>query len=200
MKKIILSLVALLCLAAPAQAIDIDWGLSAGLNLTKMKFTGTDVLGDNLKNKAGFFIGPKVNVGLAMGFGLDGALLYNQRTLGIGDETSTAHSLEIPINVKYTIGLGGTGVYLATGPQFGFNIGDKKIFDGALQQSNMVTTWNVGAGVKLFDHLDLGLGYNFGLGKLGESIVSTISPIAIPIGTADDYKANTFTVQVTYYF
>lgn len=200
MKKIILSLVALLCLAAPAQAIDIDWGLSAGLNLTKMKFTGTDVLGDNLKNKAGFFIGPKVNVGLAMGFGLDGALLYNQRTLGIGDETSTAHSLEIPINVKYTIGLGGTGVYLATGPQFGFNIGDKNdLFqEQTYKRSNMVTTWNVGAGVKLFDHLDLGLGYNFGLGKLGEKVISQINPDLA--GTANDYKANTFTVQVTYYF
>ena len=200
MKKIILSLVALLCLAAPAQAIDIDWGLSAGLNLTKMKFTGTDVLGDNLKNKAGFFIGPKVNVGLAMGFGFDGALLYNQRTLGIGDETSTAHSLEIPINVKYTIGLGGTGVYLATGPQFGFNIGDKNdLFqEQTYKRSNMVTTWNVGAGVKLFDHLDLGLGYNFGLGKLGEEVISQINPDLA--GTANDYKANTFTVQVTYYF
>lgn len=204
-------------MGASASALSIDWGLTAGLNLTKVSYKSDQVFADNLKNKAGFFVGPKVNIGLIGGFGFDGALLYSQHnmqmidskyaSLNKLDNSSTLHSIDVPINLKYTFGLGGTGVYVSTGPQFGFNISDKKVdlgeYKAAFSNENMVTTWNVGAGVKLLGHLDVGVGYNFALGNTGKGIVdqlSGMSGINIPQGTSINYKANTFTAQVTYYF
>ena len=59
----------------------------------------------------------------------------------------------------------------------------------------MTTSWNVGAGVKLFKHFDLGLSYNLGLSKAANQTVggSTILP-------NNSVKANTFKIQATYYF
>ena len=61
--------------------------------------------------------------------------------------------IDIPINLKYTLGLGSmAGIYFATGPQFSFNVGDKKLFDSEtykMKSSNF--SWNVGAGVKLIN-------------------------------------------------
>lgn len=50
-----------------------------------------------------------------VGLGVDGALLFSQR--GKGDVKQIG--AEVPINLKYTIGLGSLlGVYFAAGPDF----------------------------------------------------------------------------------
>lgn len=200
-------------MGASASALSIDWGLTAGLNLTKVSYKSDQVFADNLKNKAGFFVGPKVNIGLIGGFGFDGALLYSQHNMQMIDSkyaslkkldnSSTLHSIDVPINLKYTFGLGGTGVYVSTGPQFGFRVGDSKedlgsALSGELfSNENMITTWNVGAGVKLLGHLDVGVGYNFALGNTGKFAAEQFG---VPTGKGTNYKTNTFTAQVTYYF
>lgn len=212
MRKIFLTLALLLSLAVatPAGAFGFDWGITGGLNLTKLR------LGDGLSNlksdnQAGWFIGPKVNLSLVAGLGLDASLQYSQRKLQVyseqDDQSSykTFRSIEIPINLKYSFGVGKVAsVYVATGPQFGFNVGSRswRLFDGdgegMFRNENMTTTWNLGAGVKVLGHLDIGVGYNFGLGKVGETFLSNISDNLV--GSNDDYKANTFQVQATYYF
>lgn len=107
--------------------------------------------------------------------------------------------------MKYNFGVGRVAsIYVATGPQFGFNVGSRSwnLFggsdDGLFRNENMTTTWNIGAGVKVLGHLDIGVGYNFGLGKVGETFLSQVNDNLV--GSSDDYKANTFQVQATYYF
>lgn len=212
MRKLFLTLALLLSLAVatPAGAFGFDWGITGGLNLTKLR------LSDNLKNvfssdnQAGWFIGPKVNLSLVAGLGLDASLQYSQRKLQVSDDEGlssykTFRSIEIPINVKYNFGIGRVAsIYVATGPQFGFNVGSRSwnLFggsdDGLFRNENMTTTWNIGAGVKVLGHLDIGVGYNFGLGKVGETFLSQVNDNLV--GSSDDYKANTFQVQATYYF
>ncbi len=212
MRKLFLTLALLLSLAVatPAGAFGFDWGITGGLNLTKLR------LSDNLKNvfssdnQAGWFIGPKVNLSLVAGLGLDASLQYSQRKLQVSDDEGlssykTFRSIEIPINVKYNFGVGRVAsIYVATGPQFGFNVGSRSwnLFggsdDGLFRNENMTTTWNIGAGVKVLGHLDIGVGYNFGLGKVGETFLSQVNDNLV--GSSDDYKANTFQVQATYYF
>lgn len=199
--------------AAPAAAQGFSWGVVGGMNLSKVNFKGK--LADNLSsdNRAGWYIGPKVAFSLPLGLAFDGSVQYSQRKLSADAQqydgnSKTFRSIEIPINVRYNIGLGKVAsVYVATGPQFGFNVGDREwnIFstdynggNGMFKSNNMVTTWNVGAGVKLLGHLEVGVGYNFGLGKMGETILSNIP--GIPVGDGDDYKTNTFQVQVAYMF
>ena len=67
----------------------------------------------------------------------------------------------------------------------------------------MTTSWNVGAGVKLFKHLDLGLSYNFGLSKAAKQTLDLVGGTTVGITTPykfNDVKANTFKIQATYYF
>lgn len=207
MRKIIFSLFVVLsmCFATQASAFGFDWGVTGGMNLTKMNLKGDMKQVFKSENRAGWFIGAKANLSLALGFGLDGALVYSQQKYnvtgaehGLYSMSETARSFEVPINVKYSIGLGSlAAVYLATGPQFGFNIGDKTWYNGAFERENMTTSWNVGVGAKLLGHLDLGVSYNFGIGKVGEAVAKEVYGVE---WKNDDSKANTFQVQLTYYF
>ena len=134
MKKI-LFVVALLAATMTVQAQGLKFGIKGGLNLTKMTFS-KDVYSSD--NQAGFYLGPTLKLSLPLGFCVDAAALYDQRSAkvesdnltgvqGTGDEKIKQKSIQIPINARYNIGLGSeAGIYLAVGPQFGFPVGDKE--------------------------------------------------------------------------
>ena len=119
MKKIfsVLMVAVALMMAAPAQAQLIKFGVKGGLNMSKIDWKGG--VEGNKDNTTGFFIGPMAEVTLPIiGLGIDGALMYSQR----GKDEYKEQGLEIPINLKYTIGLGSLlGVYLSAGPDFFYN-------------------------------------------------------------------------------
>ena len=188
MKKI-LFVVALLAATMTVQAQGLKFGIKGGLNLTKMTFS-KDVYSSD--NQAGFYVGPTLKLSLPLGFGVDVAALYDQRSTKVdiidvknapandeGIKTVSSldtydikqKSIQIPVNVRYNIGLGSeAGIYLAVGPQFGFPVGDKvyntKLGDYTLKSSNL--SFNFGAGVYLLDHLEVGFSYNLAAGKSGE--------------------------------
>lgn len=217
MKKIptlCLALLLALFTATPANAQSFDFGIVAGLNLSKLKLSGSakNTVVKNLEsgNRAGWYVGPKIYLSTALGLGFDAAVEYSQRELEIDDgvttESETYRTLEIPINIRYNIGLGKkAGIYVATGPQFGFafknmswkNVGSGENFD----RSNLNTTWNIGAGLRLLNHLEVGIGYNFAIGKVGKTILGQFVNSA---GESEDYeleyKTNTFQVQLAYTF
>ena len=130
MKKIISVLMVAVCLmmAAPAQA-QLHFGVKGGLNLSKVSFSKSDLKGDN---KTGWFIGPMAEFTLPIiGIGADVAALYSQTELAAKGYSTDAKlkTIEIPVNLKWSFGLGSMlGAYIAAGPQFGFNIGNKKGF------------------------------------------------------------------------
>lgn len=178
MKKI-LFVVALLAATMTVQAQGLKFGIKGGLNLTKMTFS-KDVYSSD--NQAGFYLGPTLKLSLPLGFCVDAAALFDQRSAkvesdnltgvqGAGDEKIKQKSIQIPINARYNIGLGSeAGIYLAVGPQFGFPVGDKvyntKVGEYTLKSSNL--SFNFGAGVYLLDHLEVGFSYNLAAGKSGE--------------------------------
>jgi len=105
MKKIFaMSLVVLsLCFATSVQA-QVKFGLKGGLNITNMSFN-KDVF--NTSNHTGFYIGPTAKFSLPIGFGVDAAALYDQRQAKLDDaQTIKQQSINIPINLRYNIGLG----------------------------------------------------------------------------------------------
>lgn len=173
MKKIISALMIAVCfgIAMPAQAQLVKFGVKGGLNLAKADISaGTQ----NFKtdNFTGFFIGPMAEITIpVVGIGVDGALLFSQRGVKVGDESIKENGLDIPINLKYTIGLGSMlGIYVAAGPDFFFNFsGDKTYEDfGRLNKKNAQVGINLGAGVKLAKHLQIGANYNIPLNKTAE--------------------------------
>lgn len=174
MKKIVSILFMFCCLMVtlPSQA-QVRFGVKGGLNITKLDFKESTF---DSGNKTGWFLGPMVDFKLpVIGLGIDAAALYSQNDLAVstskGEATLEQKTLECPINIKYNFGLGNSlGFYLAAGPQFGFNIGDKDfgefVDDFKLKDSEV--TFNIGGGVRLIDHLQVGVGYNFSISEVNK--------------------------------
>ena len=169
MKKIVSTLVVMLCLfmAVPSQA-QIKFGFKGGLDISKLDTKVSD-------NTTGFFVGPMLDVTLPIiGLGIDVAALYSQSGIDVNNKSSEKlKSVEIPVNLKWTLGLGSTfGVFIAAGPQFGFSINDG--WKQLMEESNKsFVSVNVGAGLKLLRHLQVGVNYNIGASKLGDMIVDS---------------------------
>lgn len=172
MKKLLSTLMVIACLALaiPAQA-QIKFGVKAGLNVSKLHLSEETFSSDN---RAGFFVGPTAEFTLPLlGLGIDGSVLYNQFGVDSEEGTSTKKSIEIPINLRWTVGFSSlVGAYVAVGPQFGFNVGDRW-FDEVCEFKKNTTSFNVGAGLKLLGHLQVGANYNFALKDNGKYIVVT---------------------------
>ncbi len=194
-------LVAATCFAMPASA-QLKFGVKGGLNITDMSLS-SDVF--ETSNRTGFFIGPTVKFTLPIvGLGIDASALYDQREseLTNADNEVTKikqQAINIPINLRYDIGLGSlAAVYLAAGPQFGFNVGDKNqtlfddVADWKLNSSNFSV--NVGAGVMLLSHLQVGANYNIVCGKTGK--------ITYLDGVESVFRgrSNSWQISMAYYF
>lgn len=191
MKKIIGALMIAVCIgmAIPAQA-QINFGVKGGLNLSKASLS--DVPGNFRKdNFTGFFIGPMAEFNIPIvGLGVDASLLFAQRGIKVseaGDEiTIKQNGIDIPVNLKYNIGLGSlVGIYLAAGPDFYFDFEKKSGIDKKKAEVGI----NVGAGVKLLNHLQVGANYNIPLGDTADIK-----------GTEGSYKTKTWQVSVAYIF
>ena len=191
MKKIFGALMIAICIAMamPAQA-QIHFGVKGGLNLSKASFSN---VGENFKkdNFTGFFIGPMAEFNIPIvGLGVDASLLFAQRGIKASegnDEYTTVkqNGIDIPVNLKYTIGLGSlAGIYLAAGPDFYFDFEKKSGIDKKKAEVGI----NVGAGLKLLNHLQVGANYNIPLGDTAD------------IDTGGSYKTKTWQVSVAYIF
>ena len=181
-----------LFVAVPAQA-QFSWGIKGGVNLVSNDLSNlSGIVQDkaqimNKDNYTGFFIGPKAELRVPiLGFGIEAAALYSQKGMSVGDnETFKQNSFQIPLNIKYSFGLGNVAnVFIAAGPEFGFNVGETtKVFNN-VQFDDMtgVTTGdvsayvlekstlsiNIGLGATLLNHLQVALNYNMPWGKTGE--------------------------------
>ena len=204
MKKIGVVLACLVAFlwAAPANA-QFKWGLEAGVNLSKVSVKGDGNLFDS-SNRTGWFVGPKAQFVMpVIGLGLDGAILYSQKYMkqeaeGESSPNKSLPYLEIPINLRYNFGFSSlAGLYIATGPQYNWYLGSRNLtWDGesygSLERSTF--SWNVGAGVILLSHLQLGFTYNIAMGATGQ-----IDNVGEAIKTFD-VKNNTWQVRLAYFF
>lgn len=170
-------------MAMPVQAQLIKWGVKGGVNLTKIDWDGG--IEGNKENSTGFFIGPMAELTIpVVGLGVDGALLFSQRSSGDIKQTG----VEVPVNLKYTIGLGSMlGIYFAVGPDFFFDFDKKDYIDRKKTQVAL----NAGAGVKFIKHLQIGVNYQF---PMGDSF--TLKEAGEAIGA----KNKSWQVSVAYLF
>ena len=202
MKKIFTAIVfmAAMMVAIPAKA-GLNFGIKGGYNITNFSFSGDVISKDN---QQGFFIGPSLKIGIpVLPIGFEIAALYDQRDAKLNDEKISQKSINIPINLRYEFGLGDfAGIYLAAGPQFGFNVGDKRFgyenIGNNYKLKNSSLSLNLGAGVRLLSHLELGFCYNVALGKTGEFDEAMIGDgIKNFLGNG---KSNAWQISAAYYF
>ncbi len=182
---------AALLVTMPAKA-QIQFGIRGGANLVNMKFTNETL---DKSNRAGFYVGPTVKFTVpVVGLSLDASALYDEKTAEIKGETMKAQSIDIPINVRYGVGLSSlANIFLFAGPQFGFNIGsDKKLYNSAQEwtwKSSNVSV-NVGVGLTVLKHLEVKANYNIACTKSGE--VKDNSEVSA--------KYNSWQLGLAYYF
>lgn len=204
MKKIIalmLLFAATIAVSTPASA-GIKFGFKGGLNVSSLSF---DQEVFNSSNRMGFFIGPTTNISIPLlGFGVDVSALYDYKSSKVDGQTINHSEIVIPINLRYNVGLSSiVGIYFAAGPQFGFNVGDKDFnwtspgdLHNTFQLKKSNLSVNIGAGVTLIKHLEIGVAYNIGLGKTGDGIFQK------NVGDIIEDKSNTnaWRMSVAYYF
>jgi len=207
-----------LFVATPTQAQSVKFGVKGGVNITKIEIeqgaTAQSIYEMGKKNKSGWYIGPTLKVSFLGGLGVDCAALYDQRESEIDGFDVKQKFIYVPINLRFNIGLGGLGgLYLAAGPQFGFNIGDTDYEWGIKTLSSEGTSQinntfqlkkstfgvNVGAGIFLFKHLEVGAVYCIPLGNTADMDTDIIG-IAQNVKDNVDVKHNTFQVSAALYF
>lgn len=207
MKKNILSLavlVAALCFALPSQA-QVKFGIKGGLNVDNINLKNAQA-NVSAKNRTGFFVGATADVTIPLaGLGADVSLLYDNKVVGIqenGNEANkTLHYVTLPINAKYTIGFSSlASMYLATGPQFSWNVGDRSWRPANINQDwelkKSEFSWNFGLGVTALSHVRLGYNYNIAIGKTAE-----ITPLIVGTNAVKGkLKNNTHQISLTYLF
>lgn len=202
MKKLFTLAVLVLSMVAATASAQVKFGVKGGLNVTNMSLS-EEVL--DADNQCGWFIGPTVKFSLPLtGLSIDGAALYDQRsakvsvdnTSSIYSETVKQQSIQIPINLRYGVGLGSTAsIFAFAGPQFGFNVGkdiEKTVYDWTWKSSNFSV--NVGLGVSLLNHLQVSANYNIACGTTGEASVAGAAKSAVK------GKNNAWQIAVAYYF
>lgn len=224
MKKLFTTLMvaAAMMMAAPANAGIFQFGLRGGLNVTNMS---TDLGVLDKSNQAGFYVGPtvKIDIPMLMGLSFDASALYDQRTTKVGDESLKSQNIFVPINIRYGISfLNLASAYLRTGPQVGFNVGDKnfnwkdtKSYAGTFKLKDSNFSWNFGIGVMVMNHLEVTANYNVAMGKTGDMTVSKALSEAgteitgaaldaalekVGLSKSKDTKTNAWQIGLAYYF
>lgn len=183
--KIILALVMVIACASTASA-QFRFGIKAGINVNELHLNQKTFDKDN---GCGFTGGVMVEFTVpVIGIGIDGSVMYTYMNNSIdipassGDLISSIKSeaetnvgknfIEIPINLKYKLTIPAVEKlikpYIFTGPTFAFKL-DKNTLD-SFKTKTCQTAWNVGLGVELLNHLQIGASYGFGMNNVADKV------------------------------
>ena len=205
-RRLLLAAVALIAMSVSAAA-QFSIGPRVGINVNSMHFD-SDLF--KSENRAGFTGGLQAEFMIPMvGLGFDASVMYVHRVNNTTLEPSSSIAvpeakdfkdkdyIEIPVNLKYKIGLPVIGKiitpYVFTGPSFAFLTSRKAISDAWKNKSTSVA-WNFGFGIQLLGHLQVGASYGVGMTNAFEKIG------AIDNGVDIQGKNSYWTVTAAYLF
>jgi opacity protein-like surface antigen len=202
MKRIFTLLVLLSAMTIAVQAQNVKFGVKGGLDMQNLKFD--DSVFDT-ENKMGWFVGPTIQVSLPIGgLGVDISGFYDQKKSKINGETITQKSILVPVNARLKLGIGSSaGLYVAAGPQFAFNIGDDEFkwdwngVENTFQLKKSAFSVNLGAGVYLSKHLEIGFAYNIAVGSTADASWKAATDATFH---EDDTKPKSWQISAAYLF
>lgn len=194
---------------ATTASAQIHLGAEAGLNVNLPHDYNNREISSmlNPKNSLGWFLGPKLMYMTPLGFGADGALLFSQMKNDQGESTKSLQYLNVPINLRYQFSLLGLcGIYLAVGPQWSVNIGDRKwnissvnsqdvnqLYHIATTKHNISA--NLGFGAIILENIHVGVTWNIPVTNGGELIYNSANYGQIK----ENWRNNTWQVRVAYF-
>lgn len=194
MKKLLLFVfVAVFSATVSAQSKMFTWGVEGGMNFNSLSFS-SDLFESG--NRLGFFVGPKLKVKVPLvGLGVDGAVLYSLNTTAVSNRTESLSFLEIPLNLRYSFSLVEVlSIYLATGPQFNYCMSSDDTMRGLYGSNYSAVSrstwgWNVGGGIELFKHLQIGVTYTIPISNSSSLEFKDVN-----------FKQKTAKVRLAYFF
>lgn len=205
MKKMLTLIVLMSAMTMAVSAQTVRFGFKGGLDVQKLKFSDSVF---DAENKAGWFVGPTLQVALPIGgLGVDISAFYNQKKSKINDVDITQKAILVPLNARLKLGIGSSaGIYLAAGPQFAFNVGDKEFglnvegrenIEGTFQLKKSAFSVNLGAGLYLSKHLEIGFTYNIAVGSTADASWKAATDAAFH---NDDTKPKSWQISAAYLF
>lgn len=195
-------MVLLAAMTVAVQAQNVKFGVKGGLDIQNLKF---DESVFTTENKMGWFIGPTLQVSLPIGgLGVDISGFYDQKKSEINGESITQKSILVPINARLKLGIGSSaGLYVAAGPQFAFNIGDDEFkwnkdgVENTFQLKKSAFSVNLGAGIYLSSHFELGFAYNIAVGSTADASWGQATDAVFK---SDDTKPKSWQISAAYFF
>lgn len=214
MKRIFTLLVAMAAIATTASA-QFQIGVEAGLNIQEPSSFSESALKSyvNPDNSLGWFAGVKVKRQFVSGLGVDGAILFNQMKNDMGESSKQLRYIVVPINLRFQIGLGPVAaIYAAAGPQWGVNIGDREWSINDVQNASVLSNQyyksakqnlsaNLGAGVMLMKHIQVGFTYNIPITKNGEALYPNVPTSVSEFNEMkSNWRNNSWQIRAAYFF
>ena len=202
MKRLFSLVVLLSAITMAMQAQNVKFGVKGGLDIQDMKFDESVI---NTENKMGWFVGPTLQVSLPIGgLGVDIAGLYDQKETKVNEATIKQQSILVPVNARLKLGIGSSaGIYVAAGPQFAFNIGDDEFkwnkdgVENTFQLKKSAFSVNLGGGIYLSKHLEIGFVYNIAMGSTADASWGAATDAVFK---NDDTKPKSWQISAAYFF
>lgn len=206
-KRLVL-LLFIMIVGTGAMNAELRFGIKAGLNVSNLHLDAPAQL-FNKDNGTGWTAGVMTEFQVPLiGIGFDLSLMYTRMNTTF-DEIHTdinpsqdeiidlnvgKNFIEIPLNLKYKISIPVIGniiaPYIFTGPTFAFKL-DKNTFEYFKSKTCQVA-WNLGLGLQLVKHLQIGASYGFGMNNVANLTGLNTEKIKI--------KNNYWTVTAAYLF
>lgn len=200
MKKLCSILFLVLLVSSPtfAQGL-LRFGVRGGYDLVDR------TLNLSSSNRTGFHIGLAMDANIpVLPVGIQAAVLYSYRNFDTNDAdyaVTDSHFLDVPVDLKYSIGLGGVGIVFTAGPYIRFNLdGGKADISNAVDhiaETYKAKTFqagaNFGVGMDLGKHFYIGVSYYTSLTDCYADDKGKISDVF-------DNRPDRMSLTATYYF
>lgn len=213
-KRLVAVIVACVAIAVPASA-QFAFGIKAGAKINQIPETVSGFEWDDCSGFTGGVMGEFMFP--IIGLGVDASLMYVYAPMKtelevfdkeIAEVNSYNHYLEIPINLKYKLSIPAVekivAPYIFTGPSFSFLLSGNS-FSGTnlscLEQNPVDIAWNLGIGVELFNHLQIGASYGWGLSNTyKKGVIDQNNVVGKYIADLEGVKKNCWTITAAYTF
>lgn len=188
MKKFFGTLLTIALFAATPAAAQFDFGIKAGVNIAE-KPTNFSEVKAAVQGNAGWYVGPMAKFTIpVIGLGFEANLLYSQISTEVNGNDVKGQYIDLPIYLRYELSIPAINKFvepfIAIGPQWSWNIGEKNYNFKDLTLDNIVNSGNdmlseytlkssklslnFGLGVVLLDHFQIHANYNLALGNTSE--------------------------------
>lgn len=209
MKRFFAALMLIVIAATSANASGFRFGIKAGMNIDKIHLKNVaDAF--EADNRVGFTGGVMTEFQVPLlGLCFDASLMYSRMNSRLDDiiqsdangvqkilKSSGSDFFNIPINIKYKISLPVVGnivsPYIFTGPDFAFRLSGNS---NVIKTKAFQCAWNLGIGVELIKHLQIGGSYAWGMNNV-------MKKAGIIGNTVNDIKARNsyWTITAAYLF